>query len=75
MKIETASLINGGAPRRRVLFSDDVARRAHGVKDASRAGIFKDAREWAGWAASLVGCQRADGEDAPQPGDGEVEVR
>lgn len=75
MKIETTCLLPGGAPRRRVLFSDETARGLHGVEDVNRAGIWKDAREWATWAASLVCRKRADTADAPSPCDGEVEVR
>jgi len=75
VKIETASMIAGGAPRRRVLFSDDTARRVHGSPDTTRAGIWKDARDWASWASRLVH-RRPDAQRlAPRPEDGEVEVR
>jgi hypothetical protein len=74
VKIETTSLM-GGAPQRRVLFSDEVARGLHGTGDVTRAGIFQDAREWAAWAASLVSRNRADEADAPRPDDQQVEVR
>jgi len=75
VKIETTSLMPGGAPRRRVLFSDETARGAHGVEDVTRAGIFQDALEWGRWAAAAVLGKRADGCDAPRPEDQEVEVR
>ncbi len=76
MKVETASLVRSGAPRRRVLFSEDVARGAHGVGDRTRAGIVQGACEWAEWAARLVsGKRRAGDQLAPLPGDEEIEVR
>ena len=76
MKIETTSLLQPGTTQRRVLFSDETARGLHsGGDEVNRAGIWKDARDWAAWAATLVGCKRADaaGESRPEPG--EVEVR
>jgi hypothetical protein len=76
VKIETTSLLQPGTTQRRVLFSDETARGLHsGGDEVNRAGIWKDARDWAAWAATLVGCKRADaaGESRPEPG--EVEVR
>lgn len=75
MKIETTSLMPGGAPRRRVLFSDETARALHGSPDRTRAGIWQDAREWAAWAASLVHRQPNAERLAPRPEDEAVEVR
>ena len=74
MKIETTSLLQPGTAQRRVLFSDETARGLHGVGDVTRAGIWKDARDWAAWAATLVGCKRADagGDSRPEPGEAEV---
>ena len=76
MKIETTSLLQPGTAQRRVLFSDETARGVHGGGDeVNRAGIWKDARDWAAWAATLVSRKRSDAGDASRPVPGEVEVR
>lgn len=76
MKVETTSLMQSGAPRRRVLFSDETARNLHGADDRTRAGIWQDAGEWAAWAARLVykRPQTPDGGN-DTPASGEVEYR
>lgn len=75
MKIETTSLMHGGAPQRRVLFSDETARGLHKAVDRTRAGIWQDACEWAAWATSLVHRQTSVERLASRPEDQEVEVR
>lgn len=72
MKIETASLLPGGAPRRRVLFSDQTARGVFRVGGAIRAGVYLDPREWARWAAGLV---TKNPRQTPLGGEGDIEVR
>lgn len=75
MKIETATLMKSGVPRRKVLFSEETARVLHGGADRTRGGIFRGAAEWAAWATTLVYRQPAAERLAPRPGDDEVEVR
>ena len=75
MKIETTSLLQPGTAQRRVLFSDETARGVHGGGDVTRAGIWKDARDWAAWAGTLVSRKRSDAGDESRPQPGEVEVR
>ena len=73
MKVETTSLVRCGAPRRRVLFSDESARTAYGADDRTRAGIWQGAIEWAEWAARLVHRTPRSEPAGPQPD--QIEVR
>ena len=75
MKIETTSLMYGGAPRRRVLFAEESARVLNGSTERTRAGILKDAREWLTWAASLVQGTRDPEHMTPGDEQSDVEVR
>jgi hypothetical protein len=75
MKVETTSLVRCGAPRRRVLFSDETARAMHGADDRTRAGIWQGASEWADWASRLVFRRPVGGEPGQLPQAGEIEVR
>jgi hypothetical protein len=75
MKVETTSLVRSGAPRRRVLFSDETARALHGSDDRTRAGIWQGASEWAEWAAKLVYRRPVAGGSESMPQAGEIEVR
>lgn len=75
MKIETTSLLQSGAPHRKVLFSDETARNLHGAGERTRAGIWQGATEWAEWARTVVFRQPTSERLAPRPEDGEIEHR
>ena len=74
MKIETTALMPGGAPRRRVLFDTETARRTYGVEggEKTRATILQDCRDWARWASSLV---TGEPRISPPTDEGGVEIR